>query len=70
MNKKTSLIIGYTVMSKVVHSIKRTHRRVLRVRKPCKDDLDKPGSINRVWVCFTLMHGSVRVLRFSNFKNK
>lgn len=59
MNKKTSLIIGYIVMSKVIHSIKRTHRRVLRVRKPWKDNLDKPGSINSVWVRFTLTHGSV-----------
>lgn len=57
-------------MSKVVHSIKRSHRSVLRVRKLCKDDLDKPGSINSVWVPFTLMHGSVRFLRFSNFKTR
>lgn len=52
--KKRGLVIGCTVMSKITHSIKRQRlyrqlRSLFRVKKPRQDDLDKPGSINRVW---------------------
>lgn len=42
-----------------VTTLQRAHRSMFRVKKPCKDGLDRQAPLTGSGLCFTLRHGSV-----------